>query len=76
MTLNLGSFMEREKLCTDARRFTKRLPLGIRWSVKGKGTSDGPTRPKTNAVLSGRPTRSSVEASVMGVDRRGRIIQV
>ena len=23
----LGSFTEREKLCTDARRFTKRLPL-------------------------------------------------
>ena len=47
----------------------------IRWSVKGKGTSGEPTRPNTNAVYSGGPTHSSVDAPVMGVERRGRIIQ-
>ena len=56
--------------------FRKVTPGESCWRVKGKGTSGDPTRPNTNAVPSGRPTRSSVEAPVMGVERRGRIIQV
>ena len=73
-----GTFTEREKLCTDARGalFRKVSAVESCWSVKGKGTSGGPTRLKTNAVPSGGPTRSSVEAPVMGVEGRGRIIQV
>ena len=62
--------MEREKLCTDASDalFRKVSPVESCSRVKAKGTSGGPTRPNTNAVNSGRPTRSSVEAPVMGVE--------
>ena len=73
----LGSFTEGEKLCTDASGalLRKVSPGKTCWSVQGKGTSGGPTRPNTDAVPSGGPTCSSVEAAVMGVERRGRIIQ-
>ena len=73
-----GSFTEREKLCTDARgALLRKVSRGsLAGASKGKGTSGGPTRPKTDAVPSGRSTRSSVEAPVMGEERRGRIIQV
>ena len=68
--------MEREKLCTDAigALLRKVSPVESCWNAQGKGTSGSPMRPKTKAVHSGGSTRSSVEASVMGVEPRGRII--
>lgn len=45
------------------------------WSAQEKGTSGDPMRPNIDVLLSGGPTRSSAEVSVMEMDRRGRIIQ-
>ena len=62
--------MEREKLYTDVSGalLRKVSPVESCWSVQGKGTSSGPTRPNIDVAYSGGPTHSSVEALVMRVE--------
>ena len=62
--------MELENLHSDGSRSLKLPPMGS-LTDKGKGTTGTPRRPNTDALCRGRLTRSSDEASVMEVERRG-----
>ena len=65
---NLGYHVELEKLYSNDKCLINK-PEKI-WRTQGKGTSGEPTRPNTDVLYSGGSIRSSVEASVMEVERR------
>jgi hypothetical protein len=66
---NLGHYMEHENWHIDAKCLIK-YPRYCFWRTQGKGTSGEPTRSNTDAICQGGLVRSSVETSVMEVERR------
>jgi|GEM_PF-3072729 len=65
-----GLITELGNLHNDDNRLL-RLPFKDSPTDKGKGTTGTPWRPNTNALCRDGLPRSSDEASVMGVERRG-----
>src|SRR5918998_2639804 len=71
-SLICGFCMERGKVSTDTGVFAS-LWGGV---PRGRAVSGRNREPlSTDAVLAGGPARSSAEAPVMGVERRGRLIR-